>query len=72
MEAAPHYTLFSLFIIIIIIVNSGILSLIDSHHNHYRQNPSMVILCHGGNVRIKNSNDGDGGECMVTETLWRQ
>ena len=39
-----------LFIIIIFIINGGILSLTDSHHHHHGQNPTMVGICHGGNV----------------------
>ena len=39
-----------LLIIIIIIINGGILSLTDSHHHHHGQNPTMVGICHGGNV----------------------
>ena len=39
-----------LIIIIIIIINGGILSLTDSHHHHHGQNPTMVGICHGGNV----------------------
>ena len=37
-------------LIIIIIINGGILSLTDSHHHHHGQNPTMVGICHGGNV----------------------
>ena len=39
-----------LIIIIIIIINGGILSLTDSHHYHHGQNPTMVGICHGGNM----------------------
>jgi hypothetical protein len=39
-----------LFIIIIFIIHGGILSLTDSHHHHHGQNPTMVGICHGGNV----------------------
>ena len=34
----------------IIFINGGILSLTDSHHNHHGQKPTMVGICHGGNV----------------------
>ena len=37
-------------LIIIIIINGGILSLTDSHHHHHGQKPTMVGICHGGNV----------------------
>ena len=36
----------------IIFINGGILSLTDSHHNHHGQNPTMVGICHGGNVPV--------------------
>ena len=36
--------------LLIIIINGGILSLTDSHHHHHGQNPTMVGICHGGNV----------------------
>ena len=39
-------------IIIIIIVNGGILSLTDSHHHHHGQIPTMVGICHGGNLPL--------------------
>ena len=48
-----------LLIIIIIIINGGILSLTDSHHHHHGQNPTMVGICHGGNVLGNHINDGD-------------
>ena len=41
-----------LIIIIIIIVNGGILSLTDSHHHHHGQIPTMVGICHGGNLPL--------------------
>ena len=47
-----------LLIIIIIIINGGILSLTDSHHHHHDQNPTMVGICHGGNV-LGNHDDYD-------------
>ena len=34
----------------IIFINGGILSLTDSHHNHHGQKPTMVGICHGGNM----------------------
>ena len=46
----PTLELQLLIIIIIIIINGGILSLTDSHHHHHGQNPTMVGICHGGNV----------------------
>ena len=50
---------------IIIIINGGILSLTDSHHHHHGQNPTMVGICHGGNVLgnhddVDNDDDDDG------------
>ena len=36
----------------IIFINGGILSLTDSHHNHHGQKPTMVGICHGGNVPV--------------------
>ena len=36
----------------IIFINGGILSLTDSHHNHHGQKPTMVGICHGGNVLV--------------------
>ena len=36
--------------LLLIIINGGILSLTDSHHHHHGQNPTMVGICHGGNV----------------------
>ena len=32
-------------IVFIIIINSEILSLIDSHHDYYEQNPCIVGMC---------------------------
>ena len=46
----PFIQELQLLIIIIIIINGGILSLTDSHHHHHGQNPTMVGICHGGNV----------------------
>ena len=43
----------------IIFINGGILSLTDSHHNHHGQNPTIVGICHGGNV-LGNQDDEDG------------
>ena len=48
-----------LLIIIIIIINGGILSLTDSHHHHHGQNPTMVGICHGGNVLGNQNKHGD-------------
>ena len=39
-------------LIIFIIINGGILSLTDSHHHHHGQKPTMVGICHGGNVPV--------------------
>ena len=36
----------------IIFINGGILSLTDSHHHHHGQKPTMVGICHGGNVPV--------------------
>ena len=47
---APTPFIYKLLLIIIIIINGGILSLTDSHHHHHGQNPTMVGICHGGNV----------------------
>ena len=43
----------------IIFINGGILSLTDSHHNHHGQKPTMVGICHGGNVPVSHNNDDD-------------
>ena len=36
------------------------MSLTDSHHNHHGQKPTMVGICHGGNVPV--SHDGDNSD----------
>ena len=36
----------------IIFIYGGILSLTDSHHIHHGQKPTMVGICHGGNVMV--------------------
>ena len=54
----PFIQELQLLIIIIIIINGGILSLTDSHHHHRGQNPTMVGICHGGNV-LGNHDDDD-------------
>ena len=46
----PFIQELQLLIIIITIINGGILPLTDSHHHHHGQNPTMVGICHGGNV----------------------
>ena len=43
----------------IIIINNGILSLTDFHHNHYGRNRPMVELCHGGNAPGNHHDDCD-------------
>ena len=43
----------------IIFINGGILSLTDSHHNHHGQKPTMVGICHGGNVPVSHDDDND-------------
>ena len=43
----------------IIFINGGILSLTDSHHNHHGQKPTMVGICHGGNVPVSHDDDDD-------------
>ena len=43
----------------IIFINGGILSLTDSHHHHHGQKPTMVGICHGGNVPVSHDDDDD-------------
>ena len=43
--------------LLLIIINGGILSLTDSHHHHHGQNPTMVGICHGGNVPPSHDDD---------------
>ena len=38
----------------------GICHLTDSHHNHHGQKPTMVGICHGGNML--GNHDGDFGD----------
>ena len=46
----------------IIFIKGGILSLTDSHHNHHGQKPTMVGICHGGNVLGNHEDDDDDDE----------
>ena len=39
----------------------GFCHLTDSHHYHHGQKPTMVGICHGGNM-LGNHNDDDGDE----------
>ena len=42
----------------------GICHLTDSHHNHHGQKPTMVGICHGGNMlgNHEYANDDDAVE----------
>ena len=54
----------------IIFINGGILSLTDSHHNHHGQKPTMVGICHGGNVlgnHDDDDDDDDGDDLRLSE-----
>ena len=35
------------------------MSLTDSHHNHHGQKPTMVGICHGGNVPVSHDDVDD-------------
>ena len=37
----------------------GICHLTDSHHNHHGQKPTMVGICHGGNMLGNHDDDDD-------------
>ena len=44
-------------------MHGGILSLTDSHHYHHGQKPTMVGICHGGNMPVgldPDDHDDDG------------
>ena len=38
------------------------MSLTDSHHHHHGQNPTMVGICHGGNVLGNHDDDSEDGD----------
>ena len=44
------------------------MSLTDSHHNHHGQKPTMVGICHGGNV-LGNHHDGHDDDLKITTML---
>ena len=45
----------------------GFCHLTDSHHNHHGQKPTMVGICHGGNML--GNHDDDGGDVLTKKKL---
>ena len=48
----------------------GFCHLTDSHHNHHGQKPTMVGICHGGNMLGNNDNDDDNHGILEKEIGW--
>ena len=43
----------------------GFCHLTDSHHYHHGQKPTMVGICHGGNMPVGRDYDGGGDDLYI-------
>ena len=47
----------------------GFCHLTDSHHYHHGQKPTMVGICHGGNMPLGHDDNGDNDEKANSEAF---